>query len=137
MKPSRTKRKHKPAAWRPKTSPAPIAPSPRSKPQSSRATDGGPQLSRLAVAMLGLGSGPISLFASEALQKNYLPKIAAGELIAAFAISEPSAGSDVRSMQTMVRRDGNSFVINGTKTWISNADLADFYTVFCRYPEGG
>src|SRR5205823_1795806 len=47
------------------------------------------------------------------------------------------AGSDVRSMQTVVRRDGNSFVINGTKTWISNADLADFYIVFCRYPEGG
>ena len=94
-------------------------------------------LADFAFAMQGLGSGPISLFASEALKKNYLPKIAAGELIAAFAISEPDAGSDVRSMQTVVRRDGNSFVINGTKTWISNADLADFYIVFCRYPEGG
>src|SRR5215471_14701419 len=94
-------------------------------------------LADFAFAMQGLGSGPISLFGSDALKKKYLPKVASGEMIAAFAISEPDAGSDVRSMQTMARREGDRFVINGTKTWISNADLADFYVVFCRYPEGG
>ncbi|HWY70766.1 MAG TPA: acyl-CoA dehydrogenase [Terriglobales bacterium] len=94
-------------------------------------------LADFAFAMQGLGSGPISLFGSDALKKKYLPKVAAGEMIAAFAISEPDAGSDVRSMQTTARRDDDHFVINGTKTWISNAGLADFYVVFCRYPEGG
>lgn len=94
-------------------------------------------LADFAFAMQGLGSGPISLFGSDALKKKYVPKVAAGEMIAAFAISEPAAGSDVRAMQTTARSDGDNFVINGNKTWISNADLADFYVVFCRYPEGG
>jgi len=94
-------------------------------------------LADFAFAMQGLGSGPISLFGSNALKKEYLPKVANGKMIAAFAISEPEAGSDVRSMQTTACRDGDEYVINGTKTWISNADLAGFYVVFCRYPEGG
>jgi len=94
-------------------------------------------LADFAFAMQGLGSGPMSLFGSDILKKKYLPKVAAGEMIAAFAISEPDAGSDVRAMQTTARRDGDNFVINGIKTWISNADLAHFYVVFCRYPEGG
>ncbi|PYY19953.1 MAG: acyl-CoA dehydrogenase [Acidobacteria bacterium] len=94
-------------------------------------------LADFAFAMQGLGSCPISLFGSDALKKKYLPKVVAGEMIAAFAISEPEAGSDLRSMQTTAHRDGDHLVINGTKTWISNADLADFYIVFCRYPEGG
>jgi acyl-CoA dehydrogenase len=94
-------------------------------------------LADFAFAMQGLGSGPISLFGSNALKKEYLPKVAKGKAIAAFAISEPDAGSDVRSIQTTVRRDNGQFVINGTKTWISNADVADFYIVFCRFPEGG
>lgn len=92
-------------------------------------------LADFAFAMQGLGSGPISLFGSNALKKELLPKVARGRAIGAFAISEPQAGSDVRSMQTTARRDGNDFLINGTKTWISNADLAEFYVVFCRYPE--
>ena len=94
-------------------------------------------LADFAFAMQGLGSGPMSLFGSDILKKKYLPRVAAGEMIAAFAISEPDAGSDVRAMQTTARRDGDNFVINGIKTWISNADLAHFYVVFCRYPEGG
>jgi len=94
-------------------------------------------LADFAFAMQGLGAGPISLFGSNALKKEYLPRVANGKMIAAFAISEPEAGSDVRSMQTTARRDGDEYVINGTKTWISNADLAGFYVVFCRYPEGG
>jgi len=94
-------------------------------------------LADFAFAMQGLGSGPISLFGSNALKKKYLPRVANGKMIAAFAISEPEAGSDVRSMQATGRRQGDEFVINGTKTWISNADLAHFYVVFCRYPEGG
>ena len=94
-------------------------------------------LADFAFAMQGLGSGPMSLFGSDILKKKYLPKVAAGEMIAAFAISEPDAGSDVRAMRTTARRDGDNFVINGIKTWISNADLAHFYVVFCRYPEGG
>jgi acyl-CoA dehydrogenase len=88
-------------------------------------------------AMQGLGSAPISLFGSEELQKKFLPKVASGESIAAFAISEPDAGSDLRSMQTTAKRAGDHFVISGTKTWISNAELANFYVVFCRFPEGG
>ena len=94
-------------------------------------------LADFAFAMQGLGSGPISLFGSNALKKEYLPRVAKGKAIAAFAISEPDAGSDVRSMQTTARLEDDHFVINGTKTWISNADLADFYVVFARYPDGG
>jgi alkylation response protein AidB-like acyl-CoA dehydrogenase len=82
--------------------------------------------------MQGLGSGPISQFGSEELKKRYLPRVAAGEAIAAFAISEPMAGSDVSAMQTTARRDGSDLVINGRKTWISNAGIAAFYVVFAR-----
>ena len=88
-------------------------------------------------AMQGLGSAPISLFGSKELQEKFLPKVASGQSIAAFAISEPDAGSDLRSMQTTAMRTGDHFVISGTKTWISNAELANFYVVFCRFPEGG
>jgi alkylation response protein AidB-like acyl-CoA dehydrogenase len=94
-------------------------------------------LAEFALAMQGLGSGPISLFGSEALKKKYLPAVAAGTSIAAFAISETGAGSDLSAMQTTARRDGGSFVINGEKTWISNAGIAGYYVVFCRWPEGG
>jgi alkylation response protein AidB-like acyl-CoA dehydrogenase len=58
-------------------------------------------------------------------------------MVGAFAISEPDAGSDLRAMQTSARRDNDHFVITGTKTWISNSGIADFYVVFCRYPAGG
>jgi acyl-CoA dehydrogenase len=94
-------------------------------------------LADFAFAMQGLGSGPISLFGSEEQKRRYLPPVAAGEKIAAFAISEPEAGSDVAAMRTAARRDGDGYVIDGTKTWISNGGIADHYVVFCRFPECG
>ncbi len=90
-----------------------------------------------AFALQGLGSGPLSLFGSEAQRRAWLPRVAAGEAIPAFALSEAEAGSDVGAMSTTARRDGDSWVIDGEKTWISNAGLADFYAVFCRLPEAG
>ncbi len=89
-------------------------------------------LADFAFAMQGLGSGPITLFGDDALKREYLPRVAAGERIAAFALSEPEAGSDVAAMTTTAA-DGR---ITGTKTWISNGGIADFYTVFARAPEG-
>jgi acyl-CoA dehydrogenase len=94
-------------------------------------------LAEFAFAMQGLGSGPISLFGSDALKRKYLPDVARGQAIAAFAMSETDAGSDVAAMQTTARRDGTSIVIDGEKTWISNAGIASHYVVFCRWPEGG
>jgi alkylation response protein AidB-like acyl-CoA dehydrogenase len=90
-----------------------------------------------AFALQGLGSGPISLFGTEAQRRAWLPRVALGEAIPAFALSEAEAGSDVGAMSTTARRDGDFWVIDGEKTWISNAGLADFYTVFCRLPEMG
>jgi len=94
-------------------------------------------LADFAFAMQGLGGGPVALFGSDELKARYLPRIGRGEAIAAFAISEPDAGSDVRAMRTTARRDGGHYVIDGVKTWISNAGIADHYVVFCRLPEGG
>ena len=92
-------------------------------------------LADFAFAMQGLGSGAISLFASETLSSYFLPKVASGEQIAAFALSEGEAGSDVAAMTTTAKRDGKHYILNGAKTWISNAGLADFYTVFARTGE--
>ena len=92
-------------------------------------------LADFAFAMQGLGAGPISLFGSEELKQRYLPSVAAGTAIAAFAISEAGAGSDVGAMRTTARIDGDHFIIDGEKTWISNGGLADFYVVFCRVGE--
>ncbi len=92
-------------------------------------------LADFAFAMQGLGSAPISLFGSAALKDRYLPAVAAGERIAAFAISEPESGSDVAAMTTTARLDGDRYVLNGTKTWISNAGLADQYVLFARTGE--
>jgi alkylation response protein AidB-like acyl-CoA dehydrogenase len=83
-------------------------------------------------AMQGLGAGPISLFGSMDLRKRYLPRVASGKAIAAFAISESDAGSDVAAMTTTARRNGDSYVIDGEKTWISNGGIADFYVVFAK-----
>ncbi len=94
-------------------------------------------LADFAFAMQGLGSGPISLYGSDGLKARYLPGVAAGEAVAAFAMSEPDAGSDVQAMRTTARRDGDAVVLDGMKTWISNAGIADFYTVFARFPEAG
>ena len=92
-------------------------------------------LADFALAMQGLGSGPISLFGTEALKRRYLPDVAAGRRIAAFALSEPQAGSDVAALATAARRDGEDYVLDGEKTWISNGGIADFYVVFARTGE--
>jgi alkylation response protein AidB-like acyl-CoA dehydrogenase len=89
-------------------------------------------LADFAFAMQGLGSGPLSLAGSNALRARYLPRVAMGTAIAAFALTEPDAGSDVAAMQTSARRDGANFLLNGSKTWISNGGIADFYCVFAR-----
>ncbi|HEX3603459.1 MAG TPA: acyl-CoA dehydrogenase family protein [Steroidobacteraceae bacterium] len=89
-------------------------------------------LADFAFAMQGLGSGAITLAGSNELQSRYLPKIARGEAIAAFALSEPEAGSDVAAMQCRARADGDHYVLDGEKTWISNGGIADFYCVFAR-----
>ena len=94
-------------------------------------------LADFAFAMQGLGSGPISLFGDEAQQATYLNAVATGDKIAAFSLSEPEAGSDVAAMSCSARADGDEWVLNGTKTWISNAGIADFYTVFARTDDTG
>jgi acyl-CoA dehydrogenase len=82
--------------------------------------------------MQGLGSGAITLAGSPAIKQKYLPRVAAGEAIAAFALSEPDAGSDVAAIKCSARLDGDSYVLDGQKTWISNGGIADFYCVFAR-----
>ena len=89
-------------------------------------------LADFAFAMQGLGSGAISLFGTPELKAAYLPKVAAGRQVAAFALSEPEGGSDVAALRTSARRDGGHFVLEGHKTWISNAGIADHYVVFAR-----
>lgn len=93
-------------------------------------------LADFAFAMQGLGSGAISLFGSPAQRDEWLPAVAAGTVIAAFALSEPEAGSDVAAMACAARADGGGYVLDGEKTWISNGGIADFYTVFARSGEG-
>jgi len=92
-------------------------------------------LADFSFAMQGLGTGPITLFGSEELKRRYLPDVARGKHIAAFAISEAGAGSDVGAMTTVARRDGDDFVLHGEKTWISNAGIADHYVVFAKLDE--
>lgn len=82
--------------------------------------------------MQGLGSGPISLFGSEEIRQRYLPDVAAGKRIAAFALSEPESGSDVAAMVTSARLEGDHYILDGEKTLISNGGIADQYVVFCR-----
>jgi len=94
-------------------------------------------LADFAFAMQGLGSGAITLAGSDAVRERYLPRVARGEAIAAFALSEPEAGSDVAAMQCSARLsdDGSHYVLDGAKTWISNGGIADFYCVFARTGE--
>ena len=94
-------------------------------------------LADFAFAMQGLGSGAISLAGSDEQKKRYLPRVASGEAIAAFALSEPEAGSDVAAMACSARADGDGYVLDGEKTWISNGGIADFYTVFARTGDNG
>ena len=93
-------------------------------------------LADFAFAMQGLGSGPVSLFGSDGLKGRVLPRVASGEAIAAFALSEPEAGSDVAALATTAVPDGPGHVrLDGVKTWISNGGIADFYVVFARTGE--
>jgi acyl-CoA dehydrogenase len=89
-------------------------------------------LADFAFAMQGLGSGAITLAGSDAQRARWLPAVASGAAIAAFALSEPDAGSDVAALSTRARRVGSQWVLEGCKTWISNGGIADFYCVFAR-----
>jgi len=92
-------------------------------------------LADFAFAMQGLGSGAISLHGTPEQRAKYLPRVAQGDWLAAFALSEPDAGSDVAAMQCAARQEGEDIVIDGEKTWISNGGIADFYVVFVRTGE--
>ncbi len=94
-------------------------------------------LADFAFAMQGLGSGAIALFGNDAQKARYLDAVATGRAIAAFALSEREAGSDVAALTTQARRVGDGYAIDGAKTWISNAGIADFYVVFARTGEPG
>ena len=92
-------------------------------------------LADFAFAMQGLGSGAITLAGSEAQRARWLPAVARGEAIAAFALSEPLAGSDAAALSTAAHREGGGWVLDGEKTWISNGGIADVYCVFARTGE--
>jgi acyl-CoA dehydrogenase len=92
-------------------------------------------LADFAFAMQGLGMGPVTLFGDEQ-QKQWLLQTMAGTAVAGFALSEPASGSDVANLATTASPDGDDWVINGEKTWISNGGIADIYTVFARTGEG-
>jgi acyl-CoA dehydrogenase len=92
-------------------------------------------LADFAFAMQGLGSGAITLFGTEAQKERYLRPAGQGSAIAAFALSEPDAGSDVAALSCQARADGAAYVLNGDKTWVSNGGIADFYVVFVRTGE--
>jgi alkylation response protein AidB-like acyl-CoA dehydrogenase len=92
-------------------------------------------LADFAFAMQGLGAGAISLFGSPEQQARYLSAVEQGRAIAAFALSEPGAGSDVAAMTCSARQEGDAYVIDGDKTWISNGGIADFYLLFVRTGE--
>jgi acyl-CoA dehydrogenase len=92
-------------------------------------------LADFAFAMQGLGSGTISLFGSEEQKKAYLPPVAKGEKIAAFALTEPASGSDVAAIETEAREAEGGYRIDGSKTYISNGGIADYYIIFARTGE--
>ncbi|MEI7784585.1 MAG: acyl-CoA dehydrogenase family protein [Betaproteobacteria bacterium] len=92
-------------------------------------------LADFAFAMQGLGSGAISLQGTPEQRRRYLPRVASGQAIAAFALSEPDAGSDVAALACSARAEGSDYVLSGQKTWISNGGIADFYVVFARTGE--
>jgi len=92
-------------------------------------------LADFVFAMQGLGSGPIVLFGSDSIRQQYLPPVAAGTSLGAFALSEPKAGSDVASLATTAEAVDGGYVLNGMKTWISNGGIAGHYVVFARTGE--
>jgi len=94
-------------------------------------------LADFALAMQGLGSAPVTLFGSHEQKLALLPGVAAGNTVTAFALSEPDAGSDVAALSTRATRVDGGWRLDGVKTWISNAGLADSYVVFARTGDGG
>ncbi|MDB5924263.1 MAG: acyl-CoA dehydrogenase [Betaproteobacteria bacterium] len=90
-----------------------------------------------AFAIQGLGSAPVTLFGTDNLRKKYLPGVVAGTRLGAFALSEPESGSDVAGLRTTARREAGDYVLDGAKSWISNAGIADHYIVFARTGEPG
>ncbi len=92
-------------------------------------------LADFAFAMQGLGTGAISLFGTDAQKAEWLPLTRAGRAISAFALTEPQSGSDVANSTMTATRDGDDYVLNGEKTWISNGGIADVYTLFARTGE--
>ena len=92
-------------------------------------------LADFSFAMQGLGSGPICLFGSKDQMSRFLPAVAKGEALAAFALTEPAAGSDAAAIELSAREEDGNFVLNGEKTWISNGGIADRYIVFARTGE--
>ena len=92
-------------------------------------------LADFAFAMQGLGTGAISLFGTAEQQARWLPETRSGRALSAFALTEPQSGSDVAGTACTAARDGEGYVLNGEKTWISNGGIADFYTVFARTGE--
>lgn len=89
-------------------------------------------LADFAFAMQGLGAGAISLFGSDAQRVAWLPRTRSGDAIAAFALSEPRSGSDVANIEMTATPDGDGYLLEGEKTWISNGGIADLYVVFAR-----
>lgn len=92
-------------------------------------------LADFVFAMQGLGTGAISLFGTTAQQDSWLPRTRGGEAIAAFALTEPQSGSDVAASTMTAQADGDGYLLDGRKTWISNGGIADVYTVFARTGE--
>lgn len=93
-------------------------------------------LADFAFAMQGLGTGAISLFGSPAQQAEWLPQTRSGQAISAFALTEPQSGSDLANSTMSATLDGDDYVLNGEKIWISNGGIADVYTLFARTGEG-
>jgi acyl-CoA dehydrogenase len=93
-------------------------------------------LADFSFAMAGLSAVPIALAGTAEQKARYLPRLASGGAIGAFALSEPHAGSDVKALSTSARRQGASWVLDGAKTWISNGGIADLYVVFAKAEEG-
>ena len=89
-------------------------------------------LADFAFAMQGLGSGAITLAGTDEQKTEYLAPVGLGKKIAAFALSEPEAGSDAGALATTAVRDGDSWILNGSKTWISNGGIADYYCLFAK-----
>ncbi|MTI11045.1 acyl-CoA dehydrogenase family protein [Curvivirga aplysinae] len=89
-------------------------------------------LADFSFAMQGLGTGAISLFGTDEQKNHWLPLTRSGEVISAFALTEPQSGSDVANSTMTATRDGDNYILNGEKTWISNGGIADMYTLFAR-----